>query len=159
MERESKVSHTVTEGHAPSEHSALIAIWHLNTTACNREEKAAASAGLFSDIPGTFFGWGKKRWKCHVHREDAEALLVPPCMKCVCHPGDLFELSLAISHIHSQKSGPSKEGPVHLNRVCRRVLLSVSGMEQVLYKQAKLLQRATRIVPTSGKKHTNMVFS
>lgn len=71
---DSKASHTVTKERTRSEHSALIAIWHLDTTACNREMRR-----LFSE-PGCSLEYAgpsltEERRTRQVHREDAEAPL------------------------------------------------------------------------------------
>lgn len=76
---ESKASHTVTEERTWSEHSALIAIWHLNTTACNREmRRLSSSQDIHWDAPGLL--WLKKGHTRYTEKKDAEALLrIPLC--------------------------------------------------------------------------------
>lgn len=77
-ERESKVSHTVTEGHTRSEHMALIAIWRLNTTACNRGDRLLPAPGCLRAYPELSLTEGRRNGCAGCTEERLKALLVFP---------------------------------------------------------------------------------
>lgn len=87
MERNSKVSHTVTVQLVDQNGRLLIAIWHLNATACNiqkREEGkgggggGAVGVGLFVMYNGPTLTEGEEEVS---FLADAESMAIPKCPK------------------------------------------------------------------------------
>lgn len=130
---ESKASHTVTKERTWSEHSALIAIWHLNTTACNREMRRLLSEpGCSLEYTGPSLTEGRRTRQ--VHREDAEAPLRMP----IAYQGSVLgKLNLAVA-LDKRLEGftPSEIYKCCLKCAHKRVV-SVSGTRQSCLKTSR----------------------